>query len=152
MRITLSSLLFLACATAGLCQTPEAAIRKVLDQQALDWNRGDIRAFMTSYTDDALYVGKEVTRGAAKVQARYLQRYPNKDAMGETKFTDVEVHLLGTDHAYVIGRYYLTRSTAAGGNTNGIFSLVFRKTAAGWKIILDHTAELEPAAVAPARR
>lgn len=138
-------LLFLACVTAALSQTPESAIRKVLDQQAADWNRGDIRAFMTSYTADAAYVGTEVTRGAAQVQARYLKKYPNKDAMGQVKFTDLEVHLLGQDHAYVTGRYHLDRAAAAGGSANGIFSLVLKKTPAGWKIILDHTSELAPA-------
>jgi ketosteroid isomerase-like protein len=39
----------------------------------------------------------------------------------------------------VTGSYHLTRTAAGGGDASGIYSLVFRKTAGGWKIVLDHT-------------
>jgi ketosteroid isomerase-like protein len=40
----------------------------------------------------------------------------------------------------VTGRFHLARSASAGGDAQGIFSLVFEKTSTGWKIILDHTS------------
>jgi len=40
----------------------------------------------------------------------------------------------------VIGRYHLDRSQQAGGEGNGVFTLVFHRTPRGWKIILDHTS------------
>jgi hypothetical protein len=60
--------------------------------------------------------------------------------MGELTFTDLEITPLDARFATVTGRFHLARSTAAGGDAQGIFSLVFEKTAAGWKIILDHTS------------
>ncbi len=46
----------------------------------------------------------------------------------------------GTEYASVIGKWHLDRSPEAGGNVGGIFTLLFQKTPAGWKIILDHTS------------
>jgi ketosteroid isomerase-like protein len=41
--------------------------------------------------------------------------------------------------AVATGRFKLTRTAAGGGDASGIYSLVFLKTAQGWKITLDHT-------------
>ena len=46
---------------------------------------------------------------------------------------------MGKDFAYVIGRWQLVRDKEGGGNVSGVYSLVFRRTAIGWKIVLDHT-------------
>ena len=60
--------------------------------------------------------------------------------MGHLTFSDVEVHMAGGDHAYVIGRWKLERKKESGGDVGGIYTLLFKKTAKGWKIILDHTS------------
>lgn len=128
--------------TALFAQTPEDEIRRLLVRQQTDWNSGDIRAFMSGYekSDTITFVGATVTRGFEKVLARYLEKYPNKSAMGELTFSGLEVKVLGTDHASVIGRFHLKRSKEAGGDATGLFTLICRKTPAGWKIILDHTS------------
>jgi ketosteroid isomerase-like protein len=48
--------------------------------------------------------------------------------------------MLGPEYAIATGRYHLARSAAGGGDATGIFSLVWQKSADGWKIILDHTS------------
>ena len=48
--------------------------------------------------------------------------------------------LSSTDYAAVIGRFHLDRSQEAGGESSGIFTLLFHRTAQGWKVILDHTS------------
>ena len=135
-------LLLLALAFRLTAATPEADIRKVLDDQAIAWNRGDIPAFMTGYDNspDTTFVGTDVSKGYAAVLARYQKKYSSKAQMGTLKFSDVEVRMLGTDHASVIGRFHLDRAKDAGGEASGIFTLVFSKTAAGWKIVADHTS------------
>jgi uncharacterized protein (TIGR02246 family) len=122
---------------------PESDIRAVLDKQAQAWNRGDIEAFMTTYLDSPqlTFMGKDsVTRGYRPVLERYRQRYASREAMGTLRFSELEVRLLGSDAALVLGKFQLTRTAAGGGDASGRFSLVLRKTAAGWKIIHDHTS------------
>jgi uncharacterized protein (TIGR02246 family) len=135
MRVALLFLAFTLWAA-----TPEQEIRAVLDQQAADWNRGDIPAYMKGYAPDTKFVGAAVSRGAAAVQARYEKTYSDRAKMGRLTFSDIEIEMLGPDHASVIGRWKLDRTAEAGGNVGGLFTLVFRRTPAGWRIILDHTS------------
>jgi len=117
-----------------------ADIRKVLDTQQALWNQGDTRGFTEYYTEDTNFVGTELQRGRAQVLERYQKRYPNRDAMGKLAFDHIEITMLGKDYASVIGRWKLDRAEAAGGDVAGYFTLLFKRTASGWKIILDHTS------------
>jgi uncharacterized protein (TIGR02246 family) len=123
-------------------QSDTSAIRHVLDDQVAAWNRGDIDAFMQGYKDspDTTFIGKTLRRGWQQVLERYKQSYSTKEAMGTLTFSDLDVRPLGADYAVATGRYHLTRTDAGGGDATGIFSLVWEKTAQGWKIILDHTS------------
>ena len=117
-------------------------VRAVLDRQQSDWNRGDISAFMQGYDDseETAFVGTEISKGRQHVLERYLKRYPTKATMGTLAFSAIEVRPLGKDYACVVGRFHLTRTAEGGGDAAGIFTLVLRKTAGGWKVILDHTS------------
>jgi len=117
-------------------------IRRVLDDQQAAWNRGDIDAFMTAYENSAetMFIGKSMVKGYASVRANYHKRYPTPEAMGKLEFSQIEVKPLDSRHAYVTGRFHLARTDAAGGEASGIFSLLFEKKSASWKIILDHTS------------
>jgi uncharacterized protein (TIGR02246 family) len=123
-------------------QDAESAIRKVLDDQVSAWNKGDIDAFMQGYQDspETTFIGKTVHHGWQQVLERYKHDYSSKEARGTLEFSDLSVRLLGANYAIATGRYHLTRSAAGGGDATGIFSLVWEKSAAGWKIILDHTS------------
>ena len=125
-----------------LAAAPDQDIRGVLDQQVNAWNRGDVRAFMDGYADSesTTFVGAKITKGHAQVLADYLKRYPTRAAMGTLRFSELELKLLGADYASVVGRWHLDRNKEAGGEAGGIFTLLFQRTARGWKIILDHTS------------
>ncbi|PYT30280.1 MAG: DUF4440 domain-containing protein [Acidobacteria bacterium] len=120
----------------------ESAVRAVLEMQRTAWNRGDVETFMAGYeaSEETTFVGATVTRGYQKVLDNYHRRYPTKEKMGQLTFSDMQIRPLGADYASVIGRWHLGRPADAGGNTGGIYTLLFRKTAQGWKIILDHTS------------
>ena len=135
-------LLCLALALPLLAASPEQQIRQVLDDQVLAWNRGDIPAFMNGYdnSESTAFIGATITKGHAQVLSSYLKRYPTREKMGTLRFTDLEIRPLGPDYASVLGRFHLDRSTEAGGEASGIFTLLFHKTRQGWKIILDHTS------------
>jgi len=123
-------------------QADEPAIRKLLEAQVADWNRGDIAAFMKSYDNspETTFVGERVLKGYSSVLARYKHQYPDRGAMGQLRFTELEVRMLSTEHGVVTGRFSLTRIHEAGGPAAGVFSLVLRHTNTGWKIIHDHTS------------
>jgi ketosteroid isomerase-like protein len=127
----------------------EAAIRAVLDAQAADWNRADVTAFMAGYEDSAetTFVGAtSIQKGFQPILERYKKNYVGHEQMGTLTFNDLHIRLLPTgagvtEYAVVTGHFHLER-TAKGAATKdeGIFSLVWHKGPAGWKIVLDHTA------------
>jgi uncharacterized protein (TIGR02246 family) len=128
---------------AGQVNKEDAEIRAVMTAQADAWNRGDIEGFMHAYKDspDTTFIGKSIRKGYRDILERYKTGYPNQETMGTLKFWDLQVTPLGTKHAVVVGHFHLDRA-AKGDQTadDGVFSLVFEKTAAGWKVILDHTS------------
>ncbi len=129
---------------ATLTVLPHDALEvvKVLTAQERDWNAGRLDAFLDGYkhAPETTFVGTGVQHGWDAMAAHYRASYPNRDAMGALSFSDLEPRLLDERFAIVTGKFSLERSRKAGGNANGVFSLIFEKTDAGWKIILDHTS------------
>ena len=118
----------------------EAAVRAVLEAQAAAWNRGDIDGYMDGYdrSPRTEFVGGDsITRGWQEVLDRYKKRYDTRDKMGALTFSDLEITLLGKDAAMVLGRWRLKR---ASDEPHGTFTLLFRKSKAGWRIVHDHTS------------
>lgn len=142
------SLLFVLaiCAVSALRAAepaPSAAAREitaVLATQSAAWNRGDIEGFMAPYlpTEELRFAsGGTVTYGWRATLERYRKNYPDKAAMGTLSFTDLVVTTLGPDAALAFGRWGLTREKDA---PSGLFTLTFKKTSEGWRIIHDHTS------------
>jgi len=116
------------------------AIRAVLEAQRGAWNRGDIEGYMDGYarSADTVFVsGDNVTHGWQTVLDRYKKGYDSREKMGVLTFSDLEITPLGKDAATVIGRWHLQR---AKDEPHGRFTLIFRKTKQGWKIVHDHTS------------
>ena len=124
-----------------------AAIRQAMTTQQAAWNRGDVEAFMQTYKDapDTTFVGSAVRKGYRTILESYRRHYATRAQMGRLSFSEVDVRLLpGTDgevrYAVVTGRFHLERKAHGEvAQDDGIYSLLWEKTAAGWKIILDHT-------------
>src|SRR5438552_3620781 len=120
--------------------TCEAAVRAVLNAQRDAWNRGDIEGYMDGYdrSPDTVFVsGDRINRGWQTVLDRYKKSYDSREKMGVLTFSDVEITVLSKDAAAVLGRWRLKR---ANDEPHGTFTLLFRKTKAGWKIVHDHTS------------
>ena len=133
-------LLVAIAVAAAAADSPEAAVRAVLESQVSAWNRGDLPGFVRTYSPETIFVGKEVTRGNAGVLERYRRSYPTRERMGTLTFTDVEVRMLGGDYASVLGRFHLRRDAANGGDADGVFTLLLKRAGGSWTIILDHTS------------
>lgn len=136
--------LLLASPLAGAAQNTPAAtrIRSILMAQQEAWNRGDIAAFMTGYwnSPELAFIGKSIARGWQATMERYRREYPNRAAMGTLTFSELEVHEVGADAAWVFGRFALARTAEGGGAASGKFTLVLQRLAGEWKIVLDHTS------------
>jgi uncharacterized protein (TIGR02246 family) len=116
------------------------AIRAVLDAQVAAWNRGDIEGFMDGYwrsTETVFVSGDTVTHGWQTVLDRYKKGYDTRDKMGALMFSDLEIKLISKDAAVALGRWQLTR---ASDTPHGRFTLIFRRTGQGWRIVHDHTS------------
>jgi uncharacterized protein (TIGR02246 family) len=132
---------FFCCIPLLLAQTDD--VRAVLQHSEEAWNRGDLAAFASYYEDspETTFIGREVVRGGvAAILERYRRSYPTRESMGKLEFSNVEVRTLAPGVALVTGEFHLERTAAGGGNAAGRYTLILRKTPAGWKIIHDHTS------------
>lgn len=119
-----------------------AAIRQVLSDQAVAWNRGDIEGFMEGYarTDSLSFAsGGNVRRGWQSTLEAYRRGYPDRQAMGTLTFSDLDVRVLSAEWALVLGRWHLEREGELS-DLGGIFTLVLQKRPAGWRVLHDHTS------------
>ena len=118
----------------------KAGVRRVLDQQVQDWNDGSIEKFMRGYEkSDAIRFasGGDVRLGWQTVFDRYQKTYSDKAAMGKLTFSDLDITVAAEDAALVFGRWRLDREKD---ELSGLFTLFFRKTSEGWRIVHDHTS------------
>lgn len=116
------------------------AIRAVIEAQRVAWNQGSVEGYMDGYarSPDTVFVsGDNVTHGWQTVFEHYKKSYDSREKMGVLTFSDLEVTVLGKDAAVVVGRWHLQR---AKDEPHGRFTLIFRKTNQGWKIVHDHTS------------
>lgn len=118
------------------------AIRKVISAQVAAWNRGDLEGFMDGYWKSPnleFYSGDKVTKGWDATLERYKKSYQQGGKeMGTLDFSDLEVHTNPSDAAWVTGKWHLKMKD--GSDRGGLFTLIFRKTPTGWKIVHDHTS------------
>lgn len=139
--------ILLAMTTGSIsCQKPEitdddrAAIRKVLDDQKVAWNAGDIDGFMKGYhqRDDSIFTsGGKIRRGYKATLEAYTTKYVEGSKMGTLDFRDIEIQGYGVETAVVVGEWELTETPEAGG---GVFTLVFHQEQGRWAIVHDHTS------------
>ena len=123
----------------------EEGIKHVLLSQVEAWNHGRLEGFMQGYwhsPDLTFFSGGTVTKGWEPTLLRYRQRYQAEGKeMGKLEFQELKIDLLSKRSAIVTGKYQLTMSD--GKQPHGLFTLVFKRLAGGWKIVHDHTSSAE---------
>ena len=144
----LSLLLLLASFVPACVSTPDSArdnertttaVRAVIEAQAAAWNRGDIAGYMDGYerAETTTFIsGDTITRGWQTVLERYQKAYDSRAKMGTLTFSELEIKPLSPFYTVATGRWQLAR---AQDNPHGRFTLLFRRTDVGWRIVLDTT-------------
>ena len=100
MKRYLSIIALLLIATSVFSQKNtkmKPIIEKIMQDQQLAWNKGDLDGFMSSYwNDDSLkFIGKNgITYGWKSTLDHYKKSYPDKATLGELTFTIMNVEKL----------------------------------------------------------
>lgn len=68
---------------------------------------------------------------------RYKKKYDSREKMGTLTFSELRIMRLSGDAALVVGRWRLVHK---GSKPHGRFTLLFRRTPDGWRIVHDHTS------------
>ena len=127
-------------AAAGDTTDAKDAIEAILNEQVRSWNEGNIEKYMAGYdrSDSLRFAsGGNAYYGWRATLERYKTRYPDKAAMGILTFSDLDIAVISEDAALVFGQWKLKREKD---EPWGLFTLLFRKTRSGWRIVHDHTS------------
>ncbi|MHA4809254.1 YybH family protein [Flavitalea flava] len=123
-----------------LTTNDDAAIRKIMAEQTLAWNQGNLDEFMAGYwhNDSLLFIGQSgLSYGYRNALNNYKKNYPDQEKMGKLFFTLLRIDKLSPDYCFVIGKWFLKRTV---GDIGGHYSLLLRKIDGRWQIIADHSS------------
>jgi uncharacterized protein (TIGR02246 family) len=117
----------------------ETAIPAIMNAMAEAWNTNDLAAHIRPYADSATFMGNNgPIRGRDRVGESLARSFwRDGKAKQRLSFDRITIRPLGEYHALQTGHFLLT----GGGESDkqGWFSLTWEKTAAGWRIIHDHS-------------
>jgi ketosteroid isomerase-like protein len=119
--------------------TDVASLPAALAATTERWNAGDLDGFIAPYATHTTFMTPAGLIDREAMRTRYLARYftgtrPDQ----QLRFEQLQVRPLGAEHALVTGRFVLTGGGKA--EQSGWFTLVWAKTADGWRIIHDHSS------------
>jgi hypothetical protein len=120
-------------------------ISAVLDCSMAAWNAGNLAGFLDCYENSphtSYLTSDQIVVGYAEIEKLYAERFATVSAArrGILSMSLSRVVPLSAEHSLAIGRYLLSRDESHGGPGDGVFSLVLRRTAVGWRIAADHTS------------
>ena len=140
MKLLITLLTTLTLLSASAQNKDIQAIRKILANQTIQWNKGNIEAFMNGYwkSDSLLFVGKSGPKyGYREALANYKKGYPDTATMGKLAFDILKIQSLSPNMYFVLGKWMLKRSI---GDVSGYYTLLFRKINNQWVIAVDHSS------------
>ena len=129
-----------SCQCASTDEAAKKEIDQVMSEQQKAWNNGSIEGYMQGYhkSDSLRFAsGGNVTYGWQTTLNRYSKGYPDKSTMGKLTFSEIDIEMISETAAIVFGKWELEREKD---HPWGLFTLVFRLTDDGWKIVHDHTS------------
>lgn len=151
LPVPLRSLLLLVFFQVQLClcgaiakdESSVTAAVAALDKKVAAWNRHELSGVLSAYADSPeLSVMSTGTAlfGKEQLKERY-QKWYGKDSslMGTIGYSDLKSKELNKDAVLLTGKYSLEEPKEK--PANGVFTLLYSRTNAGWKIIHEHLSK-----------
>ena len=137
-----------ACATrsAGTAMSPptwsadEAQIRAAMQASSDAWNRGDLKGHLAIYVDSVTFMTANGPRpGVRAIEESFTRTFfQNGQPKQNLRFEQMVVRPLGPGSALGTGRFILSGGGQA--DNTGWFTLVWVRTADGWRAVHDHSS------------
>ena len=128
-------------ATPPTGQAADEAQIQALSQASADaWNQGDLKGHLAIYSGDMTFMTRNGPRpGVEPLEKGFAEKYFKDGRPKQTlSFSDRVLRRLGPDAILETGRYVLS----GGGEPeqSGWFTLVWVRTAQGWRVLHDHSS------------
>jgi ketosteroid isomerase-like protein len=138
--LALLPLLFGGAVAAQGPNATEQEIKKLLDESASSWNRGDLNGHLADNADSIRFMTSKGPIVGKQRTADALRRSFFRDGkpIQQLRFEQVSINRLGDRHALVVGRFVLEGGGQA--EHSGWFSTVWERQAEGWRVIHDHSS------------
>ena len=124
-----------------VAQNSHKDILELTKKLSLDWNNGDMKAYLAAYWQDKELViafGDQVVVGAEAMTELFTSGWPDEQAMGDFEVVDITVRPIGPAVAISKGVFehqYTDKKIV------GAFTHVWQQfDGSGWKIIHEHTS------------
>lgn len=142
--LLLASLLLLAAgpALAQPAATQSAAEKEIfaaMNEATVQWNKGDLDAYMALYDFQATMMLASGRVGLDSIRGMYVKYYfPGGHPKQELAYDTYQLTLLGKNYALLTGRFIL-KANEKYPERKGTFSLTMVHRKDGWKILHDHS-------------
>ncbi len=120
-----------------------AAVDSLLSESENSWNGGDLDGFLYWYKrgEQTSFMGAEgPIYGWETIRSRYAPRFEPGADRDSLRFEDLQTRPLAPWLGLATARYVLFQADSI--TSQGIFTLVLERTTEGWRIIHDHTSEM----------
>lgn len=117
-----------------------AAITAALQASSEAWNRADMQGHLAIYVDSVTFMTANGPRPGVAPIAEGFSRSLWRDGRPKQnlRFEQTVIRPLGADAALATGRFILSGGGEA--DNSGWFTLVWVRTAAGWRAVHDHSS------------
>jgi len=124
----------------GLWESPQAEIRRRLDDSVAAFNRGDLPGHLAIYAEDVNFMTKNGPRpGIAPIEKAFREAYfRDGKPKQQLRFEQLAVRHPTSDVALATARFVLSGGEAE--DQTGWFTLVWVRRPAGWRAVHDHSS------------
>jgi uncharacterized protein (TIGR02246 family) len=122
-----------------------AELESMLLRAAVNWNRGDLDAFVDDYLpgDSTTFIGSRgIVRGPRAIRAGYAPLFAAGAVRDSLSFVILDVDPVAPDVVNLIGQYTLARRVGGRDSvtSRGPTSLLVRRVQGRWRIVHDHSS------------